>query len=201
MTFSPLIRLVDDDTAVLNAVSFMLECEGYQVACYENARSFLTGDAPSVPGCLILDVRMPDMSGLELQQELNRREIDLPILFLSGHGDLDMAVGALKDGAIDFIQKPVEPQKLLASISRAMRIWQEKHHLIVGKEEAKTRLRSLTEREKETVQLCAQGFLNRDIARKLHISDRTVEGHRQSAFKKLNVKTVPELVLFLNNSR
>lgn len=200
MSFDPLIRVVDDDEAVLRALSLMLECEGYRTACYFDAKSFLTGDTPSVPGCLILDVRMPGMSGLELHHELNRRGYDLPIIFLSGHGDLDMAVTALKDGAVDFIQKPIDSQKLLASISRALKLWQEKNHMVVSPEEVRGRLQSLTERERETVELCAQGFLNREIARKLGISDRTVEGHRQNAFRKLSVKTVSELALLLGNT-
>lgn len=200
MTLEPLIRIVDDDEAVLKALGQMLECEGYRTACYRDAKAFLSGDSPSVPGCLILDVRMPGMSGLELQQELNRRRYEVPILFLSGHGDLDMAVAALKDGAVDFVQKPIDSQKLLASVARAVRIWRERHNQIVSPEETRTRLAALTERERQTVSLCAKGYLNREIARKLSISDRTVESHRQSAFKKLGVRTVPELIAMLNDA-
>ena len=198
--FDPLIRIVDDDEAVLKALGQMLECEGYRTACYQDARTFLASDAPSVPGCLILDVRMPQMSGLELHQELNRRKYDVPIVFLSGHGDLDMAVAALKDGAVDFIQKPIDTQKLLASVARAVRIWRARHNQIVSPELTQERLASLTERERQTVALCAKGCLNREIAQKLRISDRTVESHRQSAFKKMGVKTVPELVAWLNDA-
>lgn len=200
MTIDPLIRVVDDDEAVLKALGQMLECEGYRTACYRDAKSFLSSDSPSVPGCLILDVRMPGMSGLELHQELNRRHYEVPILFLSGHGDLEMAVAALKDGAVDFVQKPIDSQKLLASVARAVRIWQERHNQIVSPEETRVRLSALTEREKQTVALCAKGYLNREIARKLSISDRTVESHRQSAFKKLGVKTVPELMALLSDA-
>ena len=115
-----LIRAVDDDPAIREALEFMLEAEGWQVRAYASGRDFLTGDAASVPGCAIIDVRMPGMSGLELQHEMISRGMRLPVIFLTGHGDIDMAVGAMRDGAVDFVQKPVDQDRILAAIGRAV---------------------------------------------------------------------------------
>lgn len=109
----PLIRLVDDEVDQLTALEMLLTGQGWDVAAYTGAREFLTSDMPSRPGCLILDVRMPGISGLELQDEMNRREYPLPIIFLTGHGDIEMAVHVVREGARDFLQKPVDPEKLL----------------------------------------------------------------------------------------
>ena len=110
-----LIRIVDDDEDMRESLSFLLESEGWQCAAYASAREFLIEDAGSVPGCLILDIRMPEMTGLELQQEMNRRKIFLPIVFLTGHGSIDMAVSAMKSGAVEFLQKPVDHARLLGA--------------------------------------------------------------------------------------
>ena len=111
-----LIRIVDDDEDMRESLSFLLESEGWQCAAYASAREFLIEDAGSVPGCLILDIRMPEMTGLELQQEMNRRKIFLPIVFLTGHGSIDMAVSAMKSGAVEFLQKPVDHARLLGIV-------------------------------------------------------------------------------------
>ena len=115
-----LVRIVDDDAELRDALQFLLEVEGWRVAAYGRAEDFLTSDAPSVPGCVVLDVRMPSMSGLEAQERMNRLGIRLPIVFLTGHGDVDMAVSAMLDGAADFILKPIDNERLLGSIARRM---------------------------------------------------------------------------------
>ena len=120
-TEKPLVRIVDDDPDQLASLEIMLSAEGWDVACYERASDFFAEDAPSRPGCLILDVRMPEISGLEMQEELNRREYPLPILFLTGHGDVDMAVHTLKKGAKDFLLKPVDAPRLLSAPCRSTR--------------------------------------------------------------------------------
>ena len=117
-----LIRVVDDDIDLLNSVAFLLECEGYECSIYSSAATFLRADVPSRPGCLILDEQMPEMTGQELLSELNRREYMLPVIFLTAHGDIDMAVRTMIDGAVDFQQKPLLPEKLLCSGARAVQI-------------------------------------------------------------------------------
>ncbi len=117
MPVKPLIRLVDDEVDQLAALEMLLVGQGWDVASYAGAKEFLTSDMPSRPGCLILDVRMPGISGLELQDEMNRREYPLPIIFLTGHGDIEMAVHTVREGARDFLQKPVDPEKLLKTVA------------------------------------------------------------------------------------
>lgn len=117
MPVKPLIRLVDDEVDQLAALEMLLVGQGWDVASYTGAKEFLTSDMPSRPGCLIVDVRMPGISGLELQDEMNRREYPLPIIFLTGHGDIEMAVHTVREGARDFLQKPVDPEKLLKTVA------------------------------------------------------------------------------------
>lgn len=121
MTQGCLIRIVDDDEDMRESLSFLLESEGWKCSAYSSAREFLIEDAGSVPGCLILDIRMPEMTGLELQQEMNRRKIFLPIVFLTGHGSIDMAVSAMKSGAVEFLQKPVDHARLLGIVRDCVR--------------------------------------------------------------------------------
>lgn len=196
----PLIRIVDDDDAVRRALCFMLECEGYCVACYDSAGAFLRADAPSRSGCLVLDVCMPDMTGLQLQQELNARHYTVPIVFLSGHGDIDMAVGALKDGAVDFVQKPVDDEKFLASIERALALDAQRRSHSPSQSERQALLRTLTSRESDVLAWILQGLSNRQIGHKLHISERTVEGHRLRALHKLGVRSVAELRAYFQDA-
>ena len=117
----PLVRIVDDDASFRKSLSFLLACEGYEIESYASAADFLRSDRPSIPGCLILDVRMPDISGIALQHELNRRANSLPIIFLTAHGEVDMAVQSMHDGAFDFQQKPIDPPKLLTAVARAIK--------------------------------------------------------------------------------
>ena len=117
-----LIRVVDDDRDFLEGLCFLLDAKGWKTVGYRSAQSFLTSDAPSIPGCLILDIRMPGMSGIELQAEMKRREIDLPIIILTGHADIDSAVKTLKMGAVDFLQKPVTPELLFESVEEAVKL-------------------------------------------------------------------------------
>ncbi|MCF0254111.1 MAG: response regulator transcription factor, partial [Duodenibacillus sp.] len=189
----PVIRIVDDDAAIRASLAFMLECEGYAVRAFSSGEAFLTGDTPSTPGCIILDIRMPGLSGLEVQQRLAERRCKAPVLFLTGHGDMEMAVQAMKDGAVDFIAKPIDAAKFLAAVTRALRIDRERRGLAPTQEDARAAYGALTDREKETLALLAQGLLNREVAKALGISERTVEGHRRNGFHKLKVKTAAEL--------
>ena len=194
---SLLIRIVDDDAVLRDSLAFLLQAAGWNTQTYPDAMSFLTQDSPSVQGCLVLDIRMPKMSGIELHRELNRRGITLPIIFLTAHGEMDMAVEAMKNGAVDFISKPIEPEKLIEAIRNALSRQKLKAAGMETPADIVNRFNTLTSREQEICRELAKGKLNREVARVLHISERTVEGHRASAFKKLGVKTVGELVEFL----
>lgn len=192
-TEKPLVRIVDDDPDQLASLEIMLSAEGWDVACYERASDFFAEDTPSRPGCLILDVRMPEISGLEMQEELNRREYPLPILFLTGHGDVDMAVHTLKKGAKDFLLKPVDAPRLLPSVATIVQEDCDQRAMPLDSAAWKRKFRELTEREQEIVRYVASGLLNRQIAERLGISERTVHAHRLSAYRKLNVHNVADL--------
>lgn len=192
-TEKPLVRIVDDDPDQLASLEIMPSAEGWDVACYERASDFFAEDTPSRPGCLILDVRMPEISGLEMQEELNRREYPLPILFLTGHGDVDMAVHTLKKGAKDFLLKPVDAPRLLTSVATIVQEDCDQRAMPLDSAAWKRKFRELTEREQEIVRYVASGLLNRQIAERLGISERTVHAHRLSAYRKLNVHNVADL--------
>lgn len=193
VTVKPLIRLVDDEVDQLTALEMLLSGQGWDVATYTGAREFLTSDMPSRPGCLILDVRMPGLSGLELQDEMNRREYPLPIIFLTGHGDIEMAVHTVRKGARDFLQKPVDPEKLLKTVAWVVQEDCDRRAMPINEAAWKERYQTLTERERDIIGLVAQGKLNKQIAIKLGISERTVQVHRLSAYRKLDVHNVASL--------
>lgn len=193
-----LVRIVDDDSDLRAAIRFLLESEGWEVADYFSAADFLLNDDPEIPGCLILDVRMPEMTGVELQGELKRHLRQIPIVFLSAHGDIEMAVKTLHEGAVDFLTKPVQEDKLVPVISRAVKLDLIKRGLSFDHEKIKERLGELTEREKQIVSLLTKGLLNREIGERLGISTRTVEVHRARAFKKLQLHTISELIQFVH---
>ena len=188
-----LVRIVDDDDSLRDALRFVLETEGWTVADYRSANVFLKGDAPSHPGCVVMDVRMPGLTGIEAQAVMNDRGFKLPIIFLTGHGDVDMAVMALHEGAADFIQKPVDNERLLAVIASTAFESLSSAGGVVDSETARTRCAELTNRERDIAELVAQGLTNRLISERLSIAVRTVEVHRASALRKLGVKTPEEV--------
>lgn len=193
MPVKPLIRLVDDEVDQLAALEMLLVGQGWDVAAYTGAKEFLTSDMPSRPGCLILDVRMPGISGLELQDEMNRRKYPLPIIFLTGHGDIEMAVHTVREGARDFLQKPVDPEKLLKTVAWVVQEDCDRRAMPIDEAQWKQRYALLTERERDVILLVAKGKLNRQIALKLGISERTVQVHRLGAYRKLDVHNVASL--------
>lgn len=193
-----LVRIVDDDSDLRAAIRFLLESEGWEVADYYSAADLLLNDDPKIPGCLILDVRMPEMTGVELQSELKQHVREIPIVFLSAHGDIEMAVKTLHEGAVDFLTKPVQEDKLVPVISRAVKLDLIKRGLSFDHEKTKERFRELTEREKQIVLLLTKGLLNREVGERLGISTRTVEVHRARAFKKLELHTISELIQFVH---
>lgn len=193
-----LIRTVDDNPAMREALEFMLTAEGWHVKTYENGRAFLTDDAPSTPGCAILDVRMPGMSGLELQQEMNVRGYALPVIFLTGNGDIDMAVGAMRDGAVDFVQKPVRQERLLKAIARAVTRSVSETGAVETEGAIRAKVQELTDREREIAELIGKKLTNRQISERTVITVRTVEVHRAAIIRKLGVRNPDEIERYLN---
>ncbi|HEV7799991.1 MAG TPA: response regulator [Burkholderiales bacterium] len=188
-----LVYIVDDDEAMRDSLGWLLESTGYRTAAFSTAERFLEGYSPGFASCLVLDVRMPGLSGLELQQELNRRGETLPIIFITGHGDVPMAVNAVKNGAFHFLEKPFKDAQLLALIEQAAGSGIAAQERVQGPCVA-ARLASLTQREREVIDLVVQGLKNRQIADHLHISVKTVEAHRARVMVKMDVGSVAELV-------
>ena len=188
------VHVVDDDPALRRSLRFLFESVGWQVRLHASAEEFLDIAAPPAqPTCLVLDIRMPAMSGLELQQVLRERGIALPILFMTGHADVSVAVQALKSGAADFIEKPYKDQAILDAVAAAMRrcdtALQEAHK----RDEARSALTPLSPREQEVARLVAQGQPNKLIAATLGISEKTVHIHRQHVMEKAGVSSAAEL--------
>ena len=193
-TSNPIIRIVDDEAVVRKALKFLLESEGWTVEAYEKGSEFLIEDRPSLIGCLILDVAMPEMNGLELYRRLRERNYEVPVIFLTGHGDVDMA-----DGAIDFIQKPINEERLLSAVAKAVRYDESHRGWTISAEEEKKRYQTLTAREKQILSLIAKGLINKEVSERLGLSPRTIEVHRQKGLHKLGVQTVSELVRLLSH--
>lgn len=189
-----LIRIIDDDADHCEALSFVLEAKGWKTVTYLCAKDFLEHDDASILGCIVLDVLMPSMSGLQLQQILKNKSSLLPIIFLSAHGDIDMAVKTTLDGSIDFLQKPVDTGRLLTDIEKAtvlsFKRAQEKDPIAV----VRSRLKTLTDREMVVLRLLAEGLNYRQIGERLGISERTVESHRTSISKKLGIHSTEEMI-------
>lgn len=197
---TPLIRVIDDDDAMRNSWAFLLEGEGWDVITYPDAISFLSANPLSRPGCILLDVRMPNMSGLELQRKLKEAGNDLPIIFISGHGDIDMAVNTLKAGACDFLQKPVDDQRLLDAIENAVTNNLKQRRSNAELSDFRTRLELLTQREREVIRMVAQGCSNKEVAREFGISEKTVQVHRGAAYRKLELHNAAEIARLLMRS-
>lgn len=192
-----LVRVVDDDDAMRRSCVFLLEGEGWRVRAYADALEFLSTDDGAEPGCLLLDVRMPAMSGLELQDNMLERGIELPIVFISAHGDIDMAVHTLKRGACDFLQKPVDDQRLLDAVAAA--VARDLADRETRRERAGERQRfdTLTLREKDVMRLVGAGLPNKLVADRLGISEKTVQVHRGNACRKLDLRSAAEVARLL----
>ena len=185
-----LVRIVDDDEDLRESAEMMLSYAGWKVSTYPDAGSFLTEDSPSVPGCAVVDIRMPGMSGPELQAEMLRRSISLPIIILTGHANVDLAVMTLKAGAFDFLQKPVDEIVLLETISKACEESLRSSLGVMSIQELKKRFNTLSSREKEVAKLIADGLTTKAIAERLGISDWTVYEHKSEIYKKLGSKDI-----------
>ncbi len=191
MIAPPTICIVDDDADVRDSLELLLRRSGFDILSFDSARAFLESKATSHIVCVLADVRMPEMDGLALQREITRRGPSLPVIIMTGHGDVQMAVQAMRAGAIDFLEKPFEKTALIEAIDRA----RQPINLAAGAGPNNASLiESLTEREREVFALLSEGQQNKVIARQLRISARTVEVHRARIMAKLNVKNLAELV-------
>jgi FixJ family two-component response regulator len=189
-----IVMVVDDDAGVRNAMRALLKSVGLNCQLHASAQDFLAGYKPSQPGCLVLDIRMPGMSGLELQQELNVRGATIPVIFMTGHGDIPMAVEAMQHGAFDFLQKPFRDQELLDRVQRALARDAETRSRLRHTDRIRERLASLSPREREVLDLVTQGKANKMVAGDLGVSQRTVEIHRAHVMQKMEAGSLAELV-------
>jgi len=188
----PVVHLVDDDGAIRRSAGFMLKTSGYQVRSYESGVELLKGHGDLIEGCILLDIRMPGMDGLEVQQALRDKGVTLPVIIMTGHGDVGLAVRAMKAGAIDFIEKPFEKATLLGAIEQGLNRLREAETGRTLAKEAAVRLQGLTPREREVLDGLAKGLPNKTIAYDLGISPRTVEIHRANLMTKLGVRSLSE---------
>lgn len=184
-----LVRIVDDDAEQLKSLAFLLRMGGFEVMTYQSAQAFLEMDDPRKSGCLLLDHRMPGMTGMELQAELVERGSLLPVIFLSAHGDIPMAMQAVHRGAMDFLVKPAAPDVLIAAVEKAVKKSFEDLAADAGQADLAEKAATLTDRELEVARLVAEGLLNKQIGDKLGISLPTVKLHRGNAAKKLGVRS------------
>lgn len=194
MTEDPSVFIVDDDEGVRSALALLMESVGMPVATFESAQVFLEQFDPLRSGCLVLDIRMKGMSGLDLQEHLSKEPIYPPIIIITGHGDVPMAVRAVKAGAIDFIEKPFNDQVLLDSIHRAIEQDAQRRGKAMQLAEIETRLERLTPREREILELVVSGKRNKTIATDLDISPSTVEAHRAKVMDKMQARSLSDLM-------
>jgi len=188
------IYVVDDDDGMRRALGLLLNTVGYKTALFGTPKEFLDKFSADAAGCLVLDIRMPGMSGLEVQQQLNRMGSMLPVIFITGHGDVPMAVQAMKEGAFEFVQKPFRDQDLLDRINHAIKQDQENRSTLALKADVAQRLASLTPRERQVMDLVVDGAANKVIAIDLGLSERTVEIHRAKVMDKMGARSVAHLV-------
>ena len=195
MTMSPLgiVHIVDDDTLVRESLADLLRSLNYQVALYPSAAEFLDNRLSEAPACLVLDVRLPGTSGLELQYYLARVDIKLPVILMTGFADVPMSVKGMKAGAIDFLTKPIRDQDLIDAVAAAIRSDQDHRRQMAEIGELQARYGLLTPRERQVVALVASGLMNKQVANELSISEVTVKMHRGSAMRKLGAKSVARL--------
>ncbi|MEI2741590.1 MAG: response regulator transcription factor [Candidatus Competibacter sp.] len=197
MSEVPTVFLIDDDQAVRDAIGLLLQASGLAVETFANAADFLEAGVIQRPGCLLLDVRMPGLSGLDLQKQLRAQGHRVPIIFMTGHGDVPMAIRAMKAGAFDFIEKPFQGQTLLARIREALTLDQRERRRQACRDDAAARMALLSPREREVLERVAEGQYNKVIAAELGISLSTVEIHRKRVMEKLKADSLSDLIRLL----
>lgn len=195
-----LIRVVDDEKELLEAIEFILNTEGWRVKTYDDPEIFLNELDLSIPGCVILDVKMPQISGPEIQEILNEKGVLLPIIFLTGHGDMNTAIHAFRNGALDFLQKPIDPDELMHAIMKAIDK-EEKNIIERTRMSALARYNSLTDQQKRVIEDMALGLEREAISEHLGISLRTLQRHRQYAMKKLGLRNPEDVAGFLEQAK
>jgi FixJ family two-component response regulator len=195
-----LVYLVDDEFSVRDSLTLLIESTGQTVKSFASAEAFLDNYDPKKPGCLLLDVRMPSMSGLELQDELLRREISIPIIFISGHAGIPESAKAFRAGALDFLEKPFDNELLLERIEEAIKKDIANREQRIEQRKIQNRLEHLTVREKEVLSLIACGHSNKEMARILDISNRTIEAHRASIMEKMQANSLAEMMVMVTHS-
>jgi two-component system, LuxR family, response regulator FixJ len=194
MINEPTVYVVDDDRAVASSLSWLLETVGLPVRTYSNANEFMAAMEPDPCGCLILDVRMPGMSGLELQERLCSRGVHIPVIFITGHGGVSNAVRAIKAGALDFLEKPFDDQTLLDRVQKAIEVDASTRRSMSERATVAARRATLTPRECEVMDLVVEGRANKVIAQVLGLSSKTIEAHRAHVMEKMGARSVSELV-------
>jgi FixJ family two-component response regulator len=190
----PTVFVVDDDDGVRASIRLLLKSIGFTATPMSSAQEFLAAFDPAQPGCLVLDIRMPGMSGMELQQQLNLRGATLPVIFITGHGDVPMAVEAMQHGAFDFLQKPFRDQDLIDRVQKALARDRETRASLQKHDQIRQKLESLTPREREVLDLMTKGQQNKVMAAELGLSQRTVEIHRAHVMEKMGANSVAQLV-------
>lgn len=188
------VYIVDDDAAVRAALESLLRSVGHEVRTFDSTDAFLAAERPDAPGCLVLDVRLPGRSGLELQRTLAERGIAVPVIFVTGHGDIPMSVAAMKAGAVEFLTKPFRDQDFLDAVHRGLDLDRERRARAAEGEALRARLDGLTAREREVMALVVAGRLNKQIAAALGLSEVTVKAHRAQVMRKMAADSLPDLV-------
>lgn len=193
---TPTVFVVDDDAAIRDALSLLITLKGLRVAVYSSAEEFLAAYQPHMRGCLLTDLQMPGMDGLQLQQALSEKRVTLPVVVLTAHGDVLTTKTAMRNGAVDFLEKPAEDDGLIDVLRNAIRIDAERCEAETQRREALERLQRLSPRERDVLELLAEGLQNREIAERLAISPRTVEVYKAKMMEKLRCRTLADVVRF-----
>lgn len=193
---TPTVYIVDDDPAVLDSLSLLISAQGMRTSSFSNAQEFLENCQDSEICCAVLDIRMPQVSGLALQEIMLERGLNIPLVFITGHGDVEQCRRAFKSGAIDFLTKPVDQGRLVESLRRAIRLSIGQHRQEVETQDVLARLSRISGREREVLERVASGLSSKEIARELDLSPRTVEVHRANLFNKLDVTSLADLIRF-----
>jgi FixJ family two-component response regulator len=191
---TPTVFIIDDDEAVRSALRLLLKSAGHTAASFESAQEFLARYSAQQPGCLVLDVRMPGMSGMELQEQLNQRGATIPVIFISGHGDIPLAVEAMQAGAFDFLQKPFKDHDLLERVGKALAVDASLRAQRLEVDHIRELLSRLTPREREVLDMVVSGKANKIMAADLNLSQRTVEVHRARVMEKMHARSLAQLV-------